>query len=124
MWACKNYDGDVQSDVLAQGKVAAGTALIRFAMDSALTPGCYFYFVFLLEQGHFLLVFLFLLNKHAYIPIQNSLWKSSYNVMLQGQSYLSHFLLLSMTQAPGNHSMLLCTYSKPTTVFTFSLLCL
>lgn len=21
MWACKNYDGDVQSDILAQGKI-------------------------------------------------------------------------------------------------------
>lgn len=25
VWACKNYDGDVQSDILAQGKINAQT---------------------------------------------------------------------------------------------------
>ena len=29
VWACKNYDGDVQSDILAQGTLSAGMAQNR-----------------------------------------------------------------------------------------------
>jgi isocitrate dehydrogenase len=28
VWACKNYDGDVQSDVIAQGKLESDLGLV------------------------------------------------------------------------------------------------
>lgn len=41
VWACKNYDGDVQSDILAQGGVgwgAVGWAARGRPPGAALTP--------------------------------------------------------------------------------------
>lgn len=32
VWACKNYDGDVQSDILAQGEVFWKTSLRPVSM--------------------------------------------------------------------------------------------
>lgn len=36
VWACKNYDGDVQSDFLAQGENSV--LLILFVMELFLSP--------------------------------------------------------------------------------------
>jgi len=40
VWACKNYDGDVQSDILAQGGAAGGWAARGRPPGAALTPSC------------------------------------------------------------------------------------
>lgn len=42
VWACKNYDGDVQSDILAQGKLGGPTphrdALLVFPLGKFQVP--------------------------------------------------------------------------------------
>lgn len=40
MWACKNYDGDVQSDSIAQGTSAMHSPLIGIAPSAYIALTC------------------------------------------------------------------------------------
>lgn len=39
VWACKNYDGDVQSDILAQGGLASAATTAVQVVSRLLLPG-------------------------------------------------------------------------------------
>ena len=53
VWACKNYDGDVQSDILAQGFGSLGMMTSELVtpdgktIEAEAAPGAFFFFLFL-----------------------------------------------------------------------------